>query len=237
MKAKDQFRTGWRNLSRQKLRTTLTIFAIVIGAVSVTVMLSLVTSAKSFLTDSYTKTGEIKRVIVTNQRNLSYRDAKWSNSDGTGVKLTDDVVAKVSTIDRVNSVSPVLTGGGFNEAIVNGKTESVKNSGMFGFVPNGTIHWEVLTGRELEAADAGKGAVVTRPMANALGYRGNYEGLIGQTVTFTASYSNSPEQIQMPVEIVGVVASEDRLVLIDLDLASRTFSKPGQEQYEEQKNV
>ena len=41
MKFTDQFRTGWRNLSRQKLRTTLTIFAIVIGAVSVTVMLSL----------------------------------------------------------------------------------------------------------------------------------------------------------------------------------------------------
>ena len=62
MKTKDQFRTGWRNLKRQKIRTTLTIFAIVIGAVSVTVMLSLVTSAKSFLTDSFTKTGEIKRL-------------------------------------------------------------------------------------------------------------------------------------------------------------------------------
>ena len=46
MKYRDYFRSGMRNLRRQKLRTSLTVFAIVIGAVSVTVMLTLVTSAK-----------------------------------------------------------------------------------------------------------------------------------------------------------------------------------------------
>ncbi|MEY2628031.1 MAG: hypothetical protein RJB08_1790, partial [Actinomycetota bacterium] len=51
MKLLDQFRTGGRNLRRQKLRTILTVFAIVIGAVSVTVMLTLVTSAKGFVSD------------------------------------------------------------------------------------------------------------------------------------------------------------------------------------------
>lgn len=237
MKVKDQFRSGWRNLSRQKLRTSLTIFAIVIGAVSVTVMLSLVTSAKSFLTDSFTKTGEIKRVIVTSHQNLSYRESKWSNSDGSGVKLTDEIVASVSSIEHVNSATPVLTGGGFTEASVDGKTESITNSGMFGFVPNGTIHWEVLAGRELEPGDTGKGAVVTQRMANALGYRGNYEGLLGQTVTFISNNANGPEPMKMPVEVVGVVAAEDRLVLIDIDLAASMYGQSGQQQYEEQKRM
>ena len=65
MKLSDQFRTGWRNIRRQKLRSILTVFAIVIGAVSVTVMLSIVTSARGFLTTSFQKTGEDRRVIAT----------------------------------------------------------------------------------------------------------------------------------------------------------------------------
>ena len=87
MKFTDQFRTGWRNLSRQKLRTSLTIFAIVIGAVSVTVMLSLVTSAKSFLVSSAQKTGMDKRVIVTGTPGLSYRESTWNWPDGSGKEI------------------------------------------------------------------------------------------------------------------------------------------------------
>ena len=236
MKASDQFRTGWRNLSRQKLRTTLTIFAIVIGAVSVTVMLSLVTSAKSFLTSSFEKTGEIKRVIVTSHQNLSYRESKWSNSDGSGVRLTDEIVATLETIDHVNSVSPVVAGGGFNEASVDGKTESLNGAGMFGFVPNGTIHWEVLAGRELEASDAGTGGVLTQVMANSIGYKGKYEELIGKTVTFqTASKDQQNGQTPLEVKVVGVVAAEDRLVIVDLDTAAGLYSNAGQGEYEKQK--
>ena len=88
MKFTDQFRTGWRNLSRQKLRTSLTIFAIVIGAVSVTVMLSLVTSAKGFLMSSAQKTGMDKRVIVTGTAGLDYRESTWNWPDGTGKRIT-----------------------------------------------------------------------------------------------------------------------------------------------------
>lgn len=236
MKTSDQFRTGWRNLSRQKLRTTLTIFAIVIGAVSVTVMLSLVTSAKSFLTDSFTKTGEIKRIIVTSHQNLSYRESKWTNSDGSGVKLTDEVAATLATIDHVNSVSPVVTGGGFSEAQVDGRSEQLNGAGMFGFVPNGTIHWEVLAGRELEAADAGVGGVVTQLMANSLGYKGNYDALIGQSVSFMApSKDQQNGQSALTVKVVGVVAAEDRLVLVDIGTAVAQYGYSGQAEYDKQK--
>lgn len=234
MKTKDQFRTGWRNLKRQKIRTTLTIFAIVIGAVSVTVMLSLVTSAKSFLTDSFTKTGEIKRVIVTSHQNLSYSESKWTNSDGSGVKLTDEVVSVLTTIDHVNSVSPVVTGGGFNEASVDGNSEQLTGAGLFGFIPNGTIHWEVLAGRELEAGDAGKGGVLTQSMANSIGYKGRYGDLIGKSVTFTGQDQQNGQE-PLVVQVVGVVASDERLVLVDINWAAGMFGQSGQKQYEEQK--
>ena len=91
MRLGDQFRTGWRNLSRQKLRTSLTVFAIVIGAVSVTVMLSLVTSAQGFLTSSFEKTGEDRRVIATPQLDLDYGEARWQTwADGSGKRAVTD---------------------------------------------------------------------------------------------------------------------------------------------------
>jgi len=36
-------------------------------------------------------------------------------------------------------MSPLVIGGGFTEAFVDGKTESITNSGMFGFVPMGGV--------------------------------------------------------------------------------------------------
>lgn len=236
MKTKDQFRTGWRNLKRQKIRTALTIFAIVIGSVSVTVMLSLVTSAKSFLTDSFTKTGEIKRVIVTNTPNVSYREAKWSNNTGNGVKLTDEIVTSVSGIDHVNSASPVFTIGGFNTASVDGESIALNGMSVFGFKPNGTIHWEVLAGRELEEADAGTGAVLTQTLANNLGFKGRYDELIGESVAFTGNENSGSESV-VELQVVGVVAAEDKQVMVDLDWAVSIVASPGQQQYEEQKKM
>ena len=45
MKPFDYIRTAFRNIMRQKLRSVLTIFAIVIGSASVTIMLTIVFSA------------------------------------------------------------------------------------------------------------------------------------------------------------------------------------------------
>ena len=45
----DYFLIALRNIWRAKLRSALTIFAVVIGAMSVTIMLALVTGATGFL--------------------------------------------------------------------------------------------------------------------------------------------------------------------------------------------
>ena len=114
MKVKDQFRTGWRNLGRQKLRTSLTVFAIVIGAVSVTVMLSMVTSAKSFLTSSMSKTGEDRRVVVTRIKGVDYQAAvrgDQGDSPENAPKLTDADVTKFAALDGVESATPVAVQG------------------------------------------------------------------------------------------------------------------------------
>ena len=149
MKFTDQFRTGWRNLSRQKLRTSLTIFAIVIGAVSVTVMLSLVTSAKSFLVSSAQKTGMDKRVIVTGTPGLSYRESTWNWPDGSGKKIDQSTLDAVTKIDGVESATLYLTAGAF-ESMKLGNTElTLKNVNMEGYTPNGTVKHIMVAGEEL----------------------------------------------------------------------------------------
>lgn len=233
MKFSDQLRTGWRNLTRQKLRTGLTVFAIVIGAVAVTVMLSLVTSAQGFLTDQFTKTGEIKRVIVTAQTGLSYREAQWGSSNGDSAnKLTDETVTKVAAIPNVSAASPTFMNQIWTSAKVEGGNEvALKSAGTMGYVPNGAIRHEVLAGRDLEPSDGTTGVVLSQTLANDLGFKGSYQSLIGRKVTFQPRQDMGPQGDQgntkmsggmvepATLTVSGVVASEDRMSYVTMDEA------------------
>jgi hypothetical protein len=75
MRFTDYIRMAFRNISRQKLRSSLTIFAVVIGATSVTIMLAIVFSAKGFITSRWRyhhnliSAGEVAiRVIIARVR-------------------------------------------------------------------------------------------------------------------------------------------------------------------------
>jgi putative ABC transport system permease protein len=229
MKLRDQFRTGWRNLSRQKLRTSLTVFAIVIGALSVTVMLSLVTSAKGFLSGSFAKTGEIRRVIVTSTPGMDYRQSSWQNwSDGSGVKLTDDVVSKVSVIPHVKSVTPYLGAPGFESASAGSTVVTLKNANIAGYLPNGTIVREMLAGRELQAADAKTGVLISGDLANSLGVRGDYPSALNTKITLTPRKDMNSTAGPLELTVVGIDAADGASIDMTMDLARslNTFTQP-----------
>ncbi|MFM9084475.1 MAG: ABC transporter permease, partial [Actinomycetota bacterium] len=165
MRFSDQFRTGWRNLSRQKLRTTLTIFAIVIGAVSVTVMLSLVTSAKSFLVTSSEKTGMDKRVIVTGTPGLDYRESQWNYPDGSGKKIDDEALAAVMKIGNVQSATLYLNASRFDSYAVDGREMTMKNVSVESYAPNGTMKHILVAGAELAEGTNGSGVLISSDLA------------------------------------------------------------------------
>ncbi len=264
MKLSDQLRTGWRNLTRQKLRSGLTVFAIVIGAIAVTVMLSLVTSAQGFLTDQFTKTGEIKRVIVTTDPTLSYREAQWGNSSGdTSKKITDETVARVEKITNVAHASPTFVWQGWSSGRVEGGADTaLKNTNTFGYVPNGAIRHEVLAGRDLDPSDGTTGVVVTQTLADDLGFSGRLDSIIGKQITFQPRQDMGPQQKPSnegggksgdqlsgagiepaSFAISGVVASEDRSVFVTMDemrtltMVTRTNSMDQNGQQQPQTNV
>lgn len=210
MKFKDQFRTGWRNLSRQKLRTTLTIFAIVIGAVSVTVMLSLVTSARGFLLSSFEKTGEDKRIIATPQKGFSYGEARWQTwSDGSGKRLDDKGIAAIAAIPGVASVTPVYGASFFESANIGSTGTELSNAFILSYEPNGTVVRDVTDGRQLDASDDKGGVLVSRSLATALGYENDVASIIGKEITLVPRKDFTSVMKTVKAEVVGVRFSPD----------------------------
>ena len=212
MKLTDQFRTGWRNLSRQKLRTSLTIFAIVIGAVSVTVMLSLVTSAKSFLVTSAEKTGMDKRVIVTGNTGLDYRESTWNWPDGSGKKIDEAALEAVSKVGNVKSATLYTQVNNMSAIVLGGTELPFKNMYFEAYTPNGTIKHIMVAGEELSEKTNGSGILVTSGIAKDLGFKGNEAALVGKKVTLKYRKDMGPPEAAKPDEaatIVGVVMGEN----------------------------
>lgn len=225
MRLGDQFRTGWRNLSRQKLRTSLTIFAIVIGAVSVTVMLSLVTSAKSFLVTSAEKTGMDKRVIVTGTAGLDYRESTWNWPDGTGKKIDASVLEAVSKVQGVSSATLYASVNLFASYTFDGKEFTTKNMGFEAYTPNGTIKHIIVAGEELSEKTNGKGILVTKGVASDMGFKGNEAALVGKEIGLKYRNDYGPPESAKPDEkatIVGVVMGENgESMAVDLEWATK----------------
>ena len=219
----DQFRTAWRNLSRQKLRTSLTIFAIVIGAVSVTVMLSLVTSTKGFLVSSAEQIGMDRSVIVTGLPGLGYRESQWNWPDGSGKRMDADSLALVEKIENVGSATLYINGGMFESFSFEGRDITMKNIQTESYTPNGTVKHILVAWDELSSSTNGSGLLISSNIAKDLGYKGNEQALIGKEILLRYRKDFGPPEAKKSDEagkIIGVTSSDgQRLMSADLDWA------------------
>jgi len=141
MKFSDYLRLAWRNIRRQKLRSALTIFAVVIGAMSVTIMLALVTGAKSFFLNQVESSGMLQQVAISNKPDISdFNDAQHSGGGPCGdgcVKLTDALTDQVKAIPHVIGVARIIDGGSF-QAISFG-TKKLSSQQVIAYDANGII--------------------------------------------------------------------------------------------------
>src|SRR5882724_10264603 len=102
----DYILVALRNIWRQKLRSALTIFAVVIGATSVTIMLALVTGAKGFFRSQVEANGLLQQVAISQKSDIKdFNDAGHGGNCDSCVKLTDSIVAKVKKVEHVLAVS------------------------------------------------------------------------------------------------------------------------------------
>src|SRR5438128_1794811 len=117
-----------RNIWRQKLRSALTIFAVVIGATSVTIMLALVTGAKSFFLSQVESNGVLQQVAVSSKQDITdFNDASHGGSNcQTCVKLNDQLIKKIEGVDHVEGVARQVRVNGFEALVYSGQKKSLQ---------------------------------------------------------------------------------------------------------------
>jgi putative ABC transport system permease protein len=192
-----------RNISRQKLRSALTIFAVVIGATSVTIMLALVFGAKSFFIKQLDSTGIFQQVAVSAHADITDFNSAQNNSGGncdSCIKLTDSLVAKITAMPHVVGAARITRAGQFQGISLGSKKFSLNN--VTAYDANGIITTTVIAGRDLNATDKSGVVTITSDYADKFGFKNKYDQLVGQTIQLIsmAGYSGIGATITKPVQ-------------------------------------
>jgi putative ABC transport system permease protein len=205
MKFSDYLRLSFRNIRRQKLRSALTIFAVVIGATSVTIMLALVTGAKGFFISQVESSGLLQQVAVSSKSDItSFDDANHgSRNCESCVKLTDAIVDKVKAVPHVIGVTRVAEDGSL-EAISYGD-KKLTTELTTAYDANGIITNNVLAGRDIEPSDTVGVITITADYADKFGFKNNYQALVGKEVKLQTRnfYSGVGADVQPPPQCNG----------------------------------
>ncbi|MGQ0826323.1 MAG: ABC transporter permease [Actinomycetota bacterium] len=230
MRFRDQVGAAMRQLGRQKLRSTLTIMAVVIGATSVTITLALVMSAKSFVYNHFQSTGELEQVIVTREPDLSYQEARYAGggSDEVGVPLSDEIASQIGDLPHVAGVAATAQPYVFDHVELGGERFAIEATQAED--TNGVIVHTMAAGRDFTSADTSGVVLVSKSYANKLGYEGRYDELVSQALTLVTHphYSGdgaplrqpgqptSQEPTHLSATVAGVVANEGETIYFTL---------------------
>ncbi len=206
MRPIDYITVALRNIWRQKLRSALTIFAVVIGATSVTIMLALVTGAKGFFLSQVEGSGLLQQVAISKQKDITkFEDANHGSGGQCAdcVKLSDDLVTKIKAIPHVIGVTRIDSDGSM-EAISYGDTKLTLEQ-TTAYDANDIITNNVLAGRDIEPADTEGVLTITSDYADKFGFKNNYAGLIGKEVKLQSRsfYTGVGANVQPPKQCNG----------------------------------
>jgi ABC-type antimicrobial peptide transport system permease subunit len=181
MRFADYIGIALRNITRQKLRSALTIFAVVIGATSITIMLAAVFSLRGFITNQFESNGTFQQVAVSPQTDITWDD---HNNGGYNcqdcVKLTDDMAAKIATTPHVIGVSRQTGVGQFQALEYNG--QKLRTQQISAYDGDDIVRTKVIAGRDISPSDTTGVLTISSDYADKLGFKGNYKALVGKDV-------------------------------------------------------
>jgi len=216
---------GLRNIWRRKSRSFLTIFAVVIGAISMVIMLSLVLGAKQVATSQLESINGLTLVSVSPNSEIqssgNLLNPDQGNIDESSQKLNDSTVALLKNIPNVVDATPTV-GVWVKSAKLEGQDKKFR-IGLLAFAPGTQVlNIPVGAGRQLREGDMDK-IVIGRELVRNFGYANNPDELIGKRIIlFTQeyvdwgaeppkpSYAEGKENwvqpsVEITAEIVGIV--------------------------------
>ncbi len=110
MRFSDYIRLAFLNLRRQKLRTFLTVIAVMIGAVAVLSLVSLGSTVKTVFKEQLKAIGALTQIMVSKQGEGGgpFGGSELEQIDGKQIKITENVVQKMRQIKGVQSIAPMV---------------------------------------------------------------------------------------------------------------------------------
>jgi putative ABC transport system permease protein len=181
MRPSDYISIAFSNIRRQKLRSALTIFAVVIGATSVTIMLAAVFSLKGFMTKQFEANGTFQQVAVSPQTDITWDNHNNGNYNCQDcVKLTDDLATKIGGLQHVVGVTRTTQIGQF-QALAYGN-QKLRTQQITAYDANGILTNQVLAGRDIQPNDTTGVLTISSDYADKLGFKHNYQALVGKKV-------------------------------------------------------
>jgi ABC-type antimicrobial peptide transport system permease subunit len=226
-----------KNLSRQKLRTFLTIVAITIGSLSVILMLSLVFSIRQSLVDQLKELGAFNLITIVRDPNFSDNPQLITGGNGgpendDGRKMDDTTVASISGILHVQSVTATLSP--WIKTVRLEGAEKKMWSNILAYQPESdVIELPLIAGRALTEYDLDK-IVVGSEFVQVAGFTGREKELIGKKALLSVEggggsapdwgptpiqpplnadkewyESQNNKVLDIPAEIVGVIGANN----------------------------
>lgn len=185
----DYIRLAFKNLSRQKSRTFLTITAITVGSLSVILMISLLTGIRQSLIDVFQSMDAFSLVTVTADPNSADGNSSLITSGNGGnssddlKKLDDTLLHSLRKITNVSDATPIGGGIWIDTMKLQGEDKKMWSS-LIAYEPNTKVFEMPLSaGRKLTNADMDKIVVGGRFM-KTYNYSDKPEELIGKKVVF-----------------------------------------------------
>jgi putative ABC transport system permease protein len=201
MRFADYITLALRNIRRQKLRSALTVFAVVIGATSVTIMLALVFGAKNFFMQQMNANGTLQQIGISQRSDITkFDDLNSGNSNCDDcVKLTDAIAAKVAKVPHILAVAREYNVWGFEAVTFEGKKLRLQT--VKAYDEGDVLHDHLLSGRNLTVNDKDGVVVLTADYADKLGFKNKYNQLVGKEVNLQSmkGYTGVGATIPKPV--------------------------------------
>lgn len=189
MRFSDYFKLAFKNLTRQKVRTTLTIIAITVGSLSLILMASLIIGIRQSLVDQFKNLGAFNLVTVTKDPNsVDNNNLMGTNGDPSQGKLITDVtVAQMENLNHVVAATPILSVNA-NTMKLEGQDKKTWAS-VVAFNPDTSVfNIPIIAGRNITSSDLDK-IVVGSNFLDTYNLHGKEASLIGKNVIFNSKMS------------------------------------------------
>jgi putative ABC transport system permease protein len=179
----DYILLGYKNIWRRKTRSFLTIFAVVIGAISIVIMLSLVLGAKRVATQQLESIDGLTLISVSSNPEMESNGNLLNSDTGfddSGKKLNDSIVESLKKIQHVKDATPIV--GVWIKSIKLDGTDKKFRANIMAYNPdNQVLNFPITIGRALKNDDTDK-IVIGNELLRNFGYSTNPKDIIGKKV-------------------------------------------------------